>query len=364
MYTMAKQTEINNPLLAEAIAAFQHETDLRLTVKQEETQVDGIQLDAIVKLNDQDPPMAVVIKRWAVQANLGALIHQVKNLPMEGLLVADFINANMAKKLREQGVQFIDTAGNAYINRPPVYVYVKGQRQKTEDLGQQKEGTGRAFAVTGIKVIYAFLCEPGLVDAPYRVIAEVAGVANGTVGWVLNDLKAAGYVIDRGKSKGRRLENYHKLLERWVELYPVKLRPKLNVGEFISDDPSWWKDIALKKYDGYWGGEIAAAKLTNQLKPELVTIYLPRKAGNQLLAAGKLRKRINSTETRGLTKIYRPFWTEQQYLAGNNAQQAATDNLVHPVLVYADLIATGDSRNREVAKIIYDQYITPIIGQT
>ncbi len=360
---MAKQTEIKNPLLAEAITAFHRLTDLRLTVKQKEGSLDGTHIDAIVQLNEQDPLMAVAIKKWAVQTNLGALIHQVKNLPVEGLLVADFINANMADKLREQGVQFIDTAGNAYINRPPVYVFVTGQRQKAENHIHLKEETGRAFAVTGLKVIYAFLCEPALVDAPYRVIAEVAGVANGTVGWVLNDLKAAGYVIDRGKNKGRRLENYHKLLDRWVEQYPVKLRPKLNVGEFIAEDSYWWKEIELKKYGGYWGGEVAAAKITHHLKPEVVTIYLPGEAGNQLLAAGKLRKRVNRADTTaGLTRIYRPFWTEQHYVAGKHNKQ--TDNLVHPVLVYADLIATGDSRNREVATIIHDQFIIPIIGQT
>ena len=364
MYKMAKQETINNPLLAEAIAAFHHETDLRLTVKQEEARVDGTHIDAIVQLNDQDPPMAVEIKKWAAQANLGAIINQVNNLPMDGLLVADFINANMADKLREQGVQFIDAAGNAYINRPPVYVFVKGQRQKAENFGHLKEETGRAFAATGLKVIYAFLCEPALVNTPYREIAEVAGVANGTVGWVLNDLKAAGYIIDRGKNKGRRLENYQKLLERWVEQYPVKLRPKLNVGEFIAEDPYWWKEIELKKYGAYWGGEVAAAKYTNHLKPEVVTIYLPAEVGNQLLVVGKLRKRINRADTTaGLTKIYRPFWTEQHYMAEKNINLMGAGDLVHPILVYADLIATGDTRNRQVAQMIYDQYITQYIRE-
>ncbi|WP_281397585.1 hypothetical protein [endosymbiont of Lamellibrachia barhami] len=38
-------------------------------------------------------------------------------------------------------------------------------------------------------------------------------MAVGTVGWVLNGLKAAEFVHDKGAKKGRRLVHYRKLLE-------------------------------------------------------------------------------------------------------------------------------------------------------
>ncbi len=33
------------------------------------------------------------------------------------------------------------------------------------------------------------------------------------------------------------------------------------------------------------------------------------------------------------------------------------EDMVNPILIYADLIATGDQRNIETAKVIYDQYL-------
>jgi hypothetical protein len=239
-------------------------------------------------------------------------------------------------------VQFIDTVGNAYINRPPTYAYVKGNRQITT----KKETARRAFGPTGLKVVFVFLCDPELVNAPYREIADKADVALGTAGWVINDLKVTGFIIDKGGKRGRRLVNYRKLLDRWVEAYPEKLQPKQWAGYFLADDPYWWKEIDIRKYHALWGGEIAAAKYTKYLKPVVATVYLPKEAGNQLLQDGRLRKQY-ATEGEKTVKIYRPFWRLQE----DNTE------CVHPVLVYADLIATGDVRNIETAKLIYDEYI-------
>ncbi len=100
-------------------------------------------------------------------------------------------------------------------------------------------------------------------------------MAVGTVGWVLSDLKAAGFVHDKGAKKGRRLVHYRKLLERWVEAYPEKLKPKQLVGEFTADDPYRWKAIDIRVYNAYWGGGIAAAKYTDYLNPKVATVYLP-----------------------------------------------------------------------------------------
>ena len=38
-------------------------------------------------------------------------------------------------------------------------------------------------------------------------------------------------------------------------------------------------------------------------------------------------------------------------------------NIVPPILIYADLLATGDTRNIETADIIYEQEIDRFIGK-
>ena len=341
-------------ILDRALQAVERETGLRLQVTQKDVHHGDQRMDAVVQLAPDNQTFIAEVKRWAQHANLGALIHQIQQLPEKGLLVADYVNPQMAGKLRGQNVQFIDTAGNAYINQPPVYVYVTGNRQDGPQTKATafKTGTKRAFEPTGLKVIYAFLCDPTLVNAPYREIAQKAGVALGTVGWVINGLKDADLIIDKGN--GRRIANYRKLLDRWVETWPEKLRPKYLLGAFAADDPYWWKAVEIRELRGYWGGEVAAAKYTDYLKPKVATVYLPEQQRPQLLREARLKKATDGTgDTAGTVLIYRPFWPEE--FAALYAREG--QGLVHPILVYADLIATGDPRNMEAARKLYDEYI-------
>jgi len=340
-------------LLTKTVVAFHNETGIELEVIQDNGQVIDFDVDAVIQFPEPGPTLAVEIKKWAQQANLGALVEQITRLPIDGILVADYINANMAKKLMAAHVQFMDTVGNAYINQPPIYIHVTGNKQD-QAFTRVKE-TNRAFDTTGLKVVFGFLCNPVLINTTYREIAKVTGVALGTVGWVINGLKDAGFVIERGKE--RKLANTQKLLDRWVEAYPEKLKPKQHVGEFIADKTNWWQDINIEEYGAYWGGEVAAAKYTNYLQPQIATVYLPKEAGNKLLAKAKLHKANGFAENEaGLVRIFRPFWPIDTLQEDNN------EGLVHPILVYADLIETGDARNIETARMIYEQHINQYIG--
>jgi hypothetical protein len=49
----------------------------------------------------------------------------------------------------------------------------------------------------------------------------------------------------------------------------------------------------------------------------------------------------------------KPFW-------GNMATTTRPD-IVHPVLVYADLLATGDARCIETAQLVYDEYLARLL---
>jgi len=360
MYIMYRDTHRDQAILDRAIQAVGRETGVRLCVEKYDEFIKDQGVDAVVRLDPGGRELAVEVKKWAQQANLGALIHQVQQLPEGGLLAADYINPKMADKLRQQGVQFIDTAGNAFIDQPPVYVYVTGNRQEEQGFMPTKDGAKRAFEPKGLMVVYTFLLYPKLVNAPYREIAEKAGVAVGTVGWVLNGLKAAGFIRDAGGKKGRHLTQYRKLLDRWVEAWPEKLKPKQFVGEFFADNPYWWTDVEITEFDAYWGGEIAAAKYTNYLKPEVVTVYLPEHARTRFLQGARLRKATEWTgHGAGTVQIYRPFWPEELDVVDINREEG----LVHPLLVYADLVATGETRNLEVAKRVYDEHIAQFVRE-
>jgi hypothetical protein len=353
MYTRTNEHRTEVDILNLAIDAFARETGMRLHVNAQETTLEKSTLDAVLILEGHKERLAVEVKRWAQQANIGALIKQVQALPMNGILVADYINPKMAERLREQHVQFIDTAGNAYLNISPVYVQVTGKR-RLEQGKENKMNTNRAFDPTGLKVVFAFLCRPELVNTPYREIAKVADVALGTVGWVINGLKEAGFIFQYGQKKGRRIIEYKRLLDRWVETYPEKLRAKVHIGDFYADDPYWWQSFDIQEFHGYWGGEIAAAKYTQYLKPAISTIYLPKEEKSQFLARTRLKvaPQVRYEET-GTVKLYQTFWRVDAL----PFLDFAKPGLVPPVLAYADLIATADPRNFETAGMIYDEYI-------
>jgi hypothetical protein len=338
-------------LLEQALAAFHKATGCRILIDQLENtrhQPGYIRrADAMGHLNidETNEPLVIEIKTRLAKPMLGAIAHQLQQYHGHGLLVTEYVNQMMAQRLKELDVFFIDTVGNAYLNLPPVLIYIRGNKQEKPTGTEQKT---RAFQPAGLKVLFAFLCNPELVNAPYRDIANAANVALGTVGWVINNLKDLGHIAQLGKGyrviRGRKI-----LLDRWVTTYPELLRPKLVIGRYTAPEKNWWKQAAIHNFQAYWGGEVAAAKMTKYLKPEQITIYVRDQAARLQLEHG-MRKDPN-----GEIELLDAFW---------NWQCDFNDKDVTPaVLTYADLLATGDQRNIETATIIYEKYLAQFIAE-
>jgi hypothetical protein len=299
-----------------------------------------------IVIQDKELQYCAEIKAAVTQANKLLLLMHKERLPHPLLVIAKYINPQMAEQLVHDGVEFIDTAGNAFINQPPLYIFVKGNRPP-EILGQVP--VKRTFMPTGLKMIYAFLCNPGLENKTFREIAATADVAVGTVNWIMKELKELGFLLDMGK-QGYKLIQKDLLLQRWLTAYPEQLRPKLLLGRYKGEYGDWWQQNNLDPLIAQWGGEVAAAKLTQYLLPQIVTIYTTAEQLNQLLLEFRLRK-----DPTGDVEILKRFWKH-----GKTRQY---EYLVHPILVYADLLATGNERNIETAKIIYEQNIFRLIRE-
>jgi len=300
--------------------------------------------DAIVKIqwNDLNYFFVVEIKNIVTRAILGVVVNQLNRMKQKekGMLVAKYINPKIADELKKMDVPFIDTAGNAYINEPPLYIYLKGNRPADKEIIDQP---ARTFRPTGLQVIFALLCNPGLEDKPYRDIAKKAGVALGTVNGVMYDLKKTGYLIEVGQ-RNRRLVRKKHLLNKWVTAFPEQLRQKKMIGHYKADHKDWWRNTDLKEADALWGGEVAANIMTEYLKPQIITIYAKRPI-TKFLLKNKLTKDEN-----GDIEILDIFW--------RFVQNHLRNNLVPPLLIYTDLIATGDTRNIETARIIYEKELS------
>lgn len=289
----------------------------------------------------------VECKRHVNSTNVGSIVHRLANSDRP-LLVAEYIAPPVAQRLRQLNIQFIDTAGNAYIHAPPILIWITGQRPE-KPLANSR--VARAFQPGGLKLIFALLCKPELVDASYRDMAAAAGVALGTVGWVMRDLKDEKYLLELG-SQGRKLINQHKLLEKWVEGYAKLLRPKLLIGRFRTLSLDWQTAADVPMSGALWGGETAGAKLTGYLKPEITTIYLQKSPSMQSELLKKLRL-VKDPE--GDVELREVFW---------HFDSSEAPSFVPPLLVYADLLATADDRNLETARIIHDKHLARFIEQT
>lgn len=302
--------------------------------------------DALLRiaLDHQPLEFAVETKRYltSAKAYLTLAPYQVRNIP--ALLATDYANPKLAEQLKNQGSNFIDAAGNAYINQPPLFIYITGN--KPEMLPSATKAN-RAFQPTGLKLLFVLLCKPELANANYRELSQTAGISLGAVGFVMNDLQAQAYLVQSANGQ-RQLRNTTELLNRWVVAYSEKLRPKLIIGQYKALHENWWENVDLGKFNACWSGEIAADKLTRYLKPANAALYT-RDKPNRLILMNSLKA---SPPDQANIEIMEQFW---------HFQTEDTPTLAPPLLVYADLIASANSRNFEAAKLIHDQYLTQLI---
>lgn len=293
----------------------------------------------------------VEVKRNINNTTVGLIADVAKQipekLPEKMLIVTEYMNPNMADKMKEFNIPFIDTAGNAYINETQFYIFIKGNKAKA--MGKEK--IARAFLPTGLKLVFALLCKPDLINLPYRDIQRATKVALGTIGWIIRDLKEEGFLIDLGK-KGKKIIEKEKLFEKWVENYNERLRPKLILGKYEARKYDWWKNVLINKYDAYWGGEVAGDIITHYLKPEVITIYIRDKRTQFLkfIVDNEIKDKYN-----GDIEILNAFWTQELNFIN--------PEIVHPIIAYADLLAIGDTRNVEVARLIREEEIARFIRE-
>lgn len=270
------------------------------------------------------------------------VIAQFKRARGKQLLFTNYVAPDVARRLQKTGVQFLDSVGNMYINDGPRYVFVTGIAAPTP---KKKETTGRAFHGGGLRIIFVLLCQPNLLNATYREIAHAAGVALGTVVGVMKDLEMQRYVLIT--KTGLTLINKKALMGRWVESYAERLRPKLILGRYRAEKNGWFRETVLDPKETQWGGEVAAAHKIGNIKPAQAILYT--RARVEKLA---IQNRL-TVQPDGDVEILKKFWD----------LGARTTDCVPPLLIYADLVVSGDDRARESAGKIYDRDLARLVGE-
>lgn len=259
------------------------------------------------------------------------------------LLVARYINEELGARLRERGIHYIDTLGNAWIRRPGLVVHVQGRRlPATAPAGPR----GRIHSRAAIQVIFPLLAHPGLVAAPLRDLAHLAQVSLGSADLILQELRSRGFV--EGDRRHRRLVNKEALVEEWVGAFTSRLRPRLVLGRFRAIQPDWFERTDIARHGAQWSGEAAAARLDLLKNPQTVVIYADELPKRLIIEARLARDPAGSIE------VIRRFWSDT--VDGRQPLAIERDPALAPfLLVYADLLAVGSDRVREVAQLLREK---------
>ncbi len=257
-------------------------------------------------------------------------------------VITDYLYPALRETLRKAGIGYMDGAGNIYLKIKGQLIFVDGKQPgKKEKLMQVKN---RAFTKTGLPLVFDILQKDEWLNKTQRELADLYQMALGNVHNIFKNLQDGGYLLQTGNNRNRRyrLLDKKKLLEEWIIAYAETLKPALFVAGYRflkNEDLDEWQKVTLKKGKTFWGGEPAGDLLTNYLKPAIFTLYTTEEK-NELVRNYRLVPDIN-----GNIAVYNKFWHYDEDNKNNTAP---------PLLVYADLMNTGDARCMETAQRIYD----------
>lgn len=261
--------------------------------------------------------------------------HKNKMFPKEVIVVAEHIFPKLKKELRELNIPYLELNGNVFIKNKKVLLFIDTNKK----VELKKERGNRAFTKTGLKVVLQLLIDKGLINRPQREIAKLTGVSLGNIPQVIDGLKETGYLLKLKKHE-YIWQNREELLERWINDYATQLRPRIIKGTYTMKKD--WETLRFKGKDTLWGGEVAADKLTQYLRPEHFILYTKEDQFDLVKNYHFIPKPKGELEVLELF-----FKTENGF--------------VPPILIYAELLLTGGKRNRETAEIIYNKHVKPIL---
>lgn len=327
-------------IIPEALQNFEKNSGIKCTwIKEKQLKTDHSHGGVLqFSFNHKKHMFTIQVSKYIALPNLPAIAEKQKqsdNL----IFLAWQIPEQVAENLRNMNVNYLDAVGNVFIKSNDIFIMIEGNKH----LKQPRDLRAKAFSKTGLKIVFQFLLYPQLINESMRNIASQADVSLDTVHKTIQGLKEIGYLFPLNhKRKG--WINRKEMFEKWIEEYQVRLKPTLHMGNFRfinGIEFLKWDTIHLNENTTCWGGEPAGEILTHHLKPETLTVYTKE---NKMEMIKNYRL---IPDPKGYFKVYQKFWNKDENKFGT----------APPLLIYADLINTGEKRNIDIAKSIYEQFI-------
>jgi hypothetical protein len=256
-------------------------------------------------------------------------------------LVTTHLSADMIRACRDLGVDALDLAGNASLIEGASVVIVSGRPRAAHGKARRAP----TWTKSTLRVTLALLITPALLERGYREIAQNAGVSHGTVQNAVRALIDHRDVFERPDGRGLQFADKERLIDEWVTLYPRQLRESLLLARYRAESSDWWRDVPDLPGRCQFGGEPAAAILTQYLKPATVTVYCADAVPREWIKEARLRP-----DPAGNVEFLRAPIALAPV-------DGLAPNVVAPLIVYADLVASGDPRNLETARMLRERYL-------
>lgn len=147
---------INNPVFSTTrYHSLARATGIKLVHHEKVPKAGNTYPDGLVRIDYKDMQWDFAIQAKARLTR--AIVAMEKTQPTlpghDRILVTEYATPPMADLMKEIGLLFMDTAGNAYINKPPLYIFIKGNK-RPENL--KPAPIKRLFKPAGLKVVFTF----------------------------------------------------------------------------------------------------------------------------------------------------------------------------------------------------------------
>ncbi len=283
----------------------------------------------------------VEIEEYPLSSDLALSVARASNA---NFVLAPKISPILSSQLRSMQINHADLTGRISI-RSPGLVLEMDRRPKSEDSFRMwlnehdRTSTVDLTSPKTAQLVFCLLTWPQLLTAPTRLLAEVAGVSLGLVPRAIRHLEKTDMVYKRQwVGSGRAMT-----AQAWLAAYRSKLGPSLSLD--LMEAPF---GLDLNFSDATVSGGSAVPEL---IRPRTATVYI-RSLKSDFVRANRLRRSPSpNVELRKQFWTLPPeeFWGEHHRVPGSYLLPHQT--AAPPLLVYADLISSIDSREQETARV-------------
>lgn len=318
--------------------------------------LDALDLNLIIKEHDKDNDLgeaqftingeiiAAITKKDTRPQHI-PLIERLADKFKNFLLVSDYITPNAKQQLKTQNINYVDSFGNAFLNMENTKIYIEKGNGKPILSEYSK-----VLTQTGGQILFQLLKDPEKVNETYRNLADLSLVSLGSVSKFMNGLQDEGYIVQWKNDKKYQLIKREELLEKWIIILNEKILPAYKIGNYSFGNRGRFEIKETEQgFETRWGGEAGAAMITNYLNPIKYSLFTNRPKID-LVKSFRL-----IPDNQGEIMIYNLFWKK----GACNGDYDYNDVAAHPLLIYAELMYSGNERNIETAQILYNEYIAP-----